>query len=81
MKRDSLHVFPVLSGIVPQVIVQKNRVDLNRRVFTLFKKLQKTVPDQLDTPNGATSNFHFLFISIQEHLSCENYEGKKKKII
>lgn len=52
MKGNSSHVIPVVAGIVPQVKIQKNRVDLALRFLTAFlKKLQKTIPDHLDTPN------------------------------
>lgn len=51
MKQNSFHVFPVITGIIPQVIIQKNGIDLSTSFFTLFfKKLQKTIPDQLNTP-------------------------------
>lgn len=52
MERDCAQVIPVVAGVVPQVIIQKDGVDLTLRLFTpFFKKLQKRVPDELDTPN------------------------------
>lgn len=51
MKGNSLHIFPVVTGVVPQVIIQKNGIDLSASFFTLFfNKLQKAIPDQFNTP-------------------------------